>query len=679
MGTITVAPLGTWTSPIDAGMVAAAGGGPSWVDTHGGRVWWVEGRPAEDGRLALMVATPGGAAREVLAAPWNVRNRVHEYGGRPWTVIGGGPSGAAETAGERVVFTNWDDQRLYLVDVDGGGQPTPISPDPERRHGYRYADLTIGPDGTEVWCVRETVTGDRPTDIRHDLVAVPLDGRAATEPGAVRTLAASHHFLTGPRISPDGRRVAWIGWNHPAMPWDGTQLCVADVDGDRGLGPHRVVAGGPTEAVCQAEWDGPDTLLVLTDPDGWWNLYRLEVGGGTAGAPRNLAPAEVELGGAMWRVGMRWFAPLGGGRYAVLRADQLAILDENTGTITDAIGDTDAAEALSVWSDITATGSLVVGIAGGPTREQAVVGWDTAGSTAGPAKLVEITPQPIWLPETEYLPKPVSRVFTDEQGRPVPAYVYPPTNPEFAAPEGELPPFLVHVHGGPTGSWSPGLALSIAYFTSRGIGVVAVNYGGSVGYGRQFRERLRGQWGVVDVQDCASAVRALAAEGGADPNRLAIRGGSAGGWTSAASLTSVDVYRCGTVMFPILDLTGWTAQGGQTHDFESRYVEGLVGPLPAAAELYERRSPSRHADRLAGPVLMLQGLDDHICPPVQANAFMAALDGSGIPHAYLTFEGEQHGFRKASSIRAALEAELSFYGQVLGFATPDVPTLPLSR
>ena len=237
----------------------------------------------------------------------------------------------------------------------------------------------------------------------------------------------------------------------------------------------------------------------------------------------------------------------------------------------------------------------------------------------------------------------------------------------------------MHVHGGPTGSWSPGLALSIAYFTSRGIGVVAVNYGGSVGYGRQFRERLRGQWGVVDVQDCASAVRALAAEGGADPNRLAIRGGSAGGWTSAASLTSVDVYRCGTVMFPILDLTGWTAQGGQTHDFESRYVEGLVGPLPAAAELYERRSPSRHADRLAGPVLMLQGLDDHICPPVQANAFMAALDGSGIPHAYLTFEGEQHGFRKASSIRAALEAELSFYGQVLGFATPDVPTLPLSR
>jgi dipeptidyl aminopeptidase/acylaminoacyl peptidase len=659
---ITTAPYGTWVSPIDAGVVAAAGGGPSWVDTHGGRVWWAEGRPAEGGRLALMVTRPGEPAREVLPAPWNVRNRVHEYGGRPWTVI----STTADIAdGERVVFTHWDDQRLYLADSEGSAPPVPISPAPRRRHGYRYGDLVAGPDGAEVWCVRETVTGDLPTDVRRDLVAVPLDGRAATDPDAVRVLAASHHFLTGPRRGPDGRRVAWIGWNHPAMPWDGTELCVADVHADGRLGPHRVVAGGPAEAVCQIEWDGPDTLLALTDPDGWWNLHRIDLASGTT---RNLAPAEQELGGPMWRLGSRWFVPLGAGRHAVLRSGRLAVLDEAASSITDVA----AAADLPVWADVAAVGPLAVGLAAGPAHERSVIGWDSDTDA-----LVEVTEQPGWLPDPAYLPVPVERIFTDERGRPVPAYVYPPTNPEFAGPDGASPPYLVHVHGGPTGASAPRLDLGIAYFTSLGIGVIAVNYGGSTGYGREFRERLRGQWGVVDVRDCASAVRALAKEGGADPARLAIRGGSAGGWTSAASLTSVDVYRCGTVMFPILDLTGWTAEGGQTHDFESRYVESLVGPLPESAELYRQRSPSQHADRLAGPVLMLQGLEDQICPPVQANEFMAALDGSGIPHAYLTFEGEQHGFRKADTIRAALEAELSFYGQVFGFATPGVPALEL--
>jgi dipeptidyl aminopeptidase/acylaminoacyl peptidase len=628
-------------------------------------VWWAEGRPAEDGRLALLAARPGQPPREILAAPWNVRNRVHEYGGRPWTVID-------IADGERVVFTNWDDQRLYAVDLtgpDGSAEPVPISPEPEQRHGYRYAEPTAGPGGAEVrevWCVRETVTGDLPTDVRRELVAVPLDGSAATDPAAVRVLGASHHFLTGPRLRPDGRRVAWIGWNHPAMPWDGTELCVAEVDGDGRFGPHRVVAGGPAEAVIQVEWDGPESLLALTDPAGWWNLHRIDL---NTGDIQNLAPAEQELGGPMWRIGSRWFAPLGGGRHAVLRSGRLAVLDEATATITDV----DAAAGLPAWApDLTVTDGLVVGIAAGPARERSVVGWHTRSG-----EVLDVTGQPAWLPDSAYLPVPVERVFHDDHGRPVPAFVYPPTNPEFTAPDDERPPFLVHVHGGPTGSSAPALDLSIAYFTSRGIGVVAVNYGGSTGYGRAFRERLRGQWGVVDVLDCAAAARALANEGGADAARLAIRGGSAGGWTSAASLTSVDVYRCGTVMFPILDLTGWTAEGGQTHDFESRYVEGLVGPLPDSADLYRDRSPSQHADRLAGPVLMLQGLDDQICPPVQADEFMATLDGSGIQHAYLTFEGEQHGFRKAGTIRAALEAELSFYGQVLGFTTPGVPVLEL--
>jgi len=662
---VKIAPYGTWTSPIEAADVAANGGGPSWLAMYGAEVWWAESRPAEGGRLALCRHQPGIGVSEVLGQPWNVRNRVHEYGGRPWVVID-------TTAGPRLAFTNWSDQRLYLTDPNGPGNPVAISPQPTRAHGWRYADLAASPDGQTVWCVRETVTGDLPTDIRRDLIAVPLDGSAAEDEHAIRVLAASHHFMSGPKPSPDGRHATWLGWDHPAMPWDGTQLCVAEVGTGEtgGFGPHRVLAGGPTEAVCQVEWDGPDALLALTDPQGWWNLHRI----GLDGSVHNLHPCQEELGGPLWRLGPRWFTALGDGRFAILRSGRLAILDPAAGTLTD------IAELATDWpacaANLAAHDGVLAVIAGGPRKESAVL---RLALDAGAVQVTELTAQPAGLPDLAYLPMPQVRTFTDPQGRAVPAFVYLPTNPDFAAPDGELPPFLVHVHGGPTGSAEPVLDLGFSYFTSRGIGVVAVNYGGSVGYGREFRERLREQWGVVDVDDCAAVATALAKEGSADPERLAVRGGSAGGWTSAASLTSVQVYRCGTVMYPILDLTGWTAAGGQTHDFESRYVEGLVGTLPEHADRYAQRSPASHPDKVAGPVLMLQGLDDQICPPVQADEFIAALDGSGIQHAYLTFEGEQHGFRKAETIKAAFEAELSFYGQILGFTTPGVPQLGLRR
>jgi len=326
-----------------------------------------------------------------------------------------------------------------------------------------------------------------------------------------------------------------------------------------------------------------------------------------------------------------------------------------------------------VWSaTVAADGDLVAGIAAGPHARPAVVAVDLRTGA-----LTELTAQPDDLPDPAYLPTPEHRVFTGPDGQPIPAYVYPPTNPKYRAPDGELPPYLIHVHGGPTGKSTPVLDPEIAYFTSRGIGVVAVNYGGSTGYGRRFRERLRENWGVVDVADCAAVAEALAAEGVADRERLAIRGGSAGGWTTAASLTSVDVYRCGTARYPILDLAGWTGEGGETHDFESRYLDGLVGPLPEAEERYRERSPINRVDRLAGPILLLQGLEDEICPPVQCERFVTALAGRGVPHAYLAFPGEQHGFRRAETVQAALEAELSFYGQVLGFTPPGVPTLEL--
>ncbi|MFC4851938.1 prolyl oligopeptidase family serine peptidase [Actinophytocola glycyrrhizae] len=636
---VKIAQFGSWESPLTAKTVAVAGVAPKWVDVHDGVVWWAESRPTEEGRVALMREGPDGSPAEVLAAPWNVRNRVHEYGGRPWTVLG-----------DTVVFTNWADQRIYAY--DGSGDPRPLTPVPAREHGLRYADLSPGAGGTSVLCVRETVTGDRPTDVARDLVEVPLDG---TGP---RSLGASHHFMSGPRLSPDGTRLAWIGWDHPNMPWDGAELCVAKPGQ-----PHRVLAGGPRESVCQAEWETSDSLLVLTDPDGWWNLFRV----GLDGSAVNLARCDEELGGPLWVLGGRWFAPLGSGRYAVLRSDRLAVLDERSGTVTDV--DTD----LTAWSsDLVAHDGVVVSAAGGPQQEVAVVRLDL-----GTGVETIVSGQPHDLLDPAYLPVPEHRVFTSDDGRHIPAFVYLPRNPDFAGPPGAAPPLLVHVHGGPTGKVTDVLKRDIAYFTSRGFAVAAVNYGGSAGYGRAFRESLNEQWGVVDVHDCATVATTLAQEGVVDGARLAVRGGSAGGWTAAASMTSASTYACATIMFPILDLTGWTSAGGETHDFESRYIEGLVGTLPEHADRYADRSPSNHVDRLAGPVLLLQGLEDEVCPPEQADRFVASLDGTGLPHAYLTFEGEQHGFRRASTVTAALEAELSFYGQVFGFTPPGVPVLEL--
>jgi dipeptidyl aminopeptidase/acylaminoacyl peptidase len=644
-------PYGTWTSPISATDVAAAGTVPQWLDVIDGTVWWAESRPAEGGRTAL-VRLVGGAVEELLPAPWNARNRLHEYGGRPWTV-----------AGDTLVFTHWDDQRVYRRDL-ATGTVEPLTPQPPVPHGVRYGDLRPGPDG-EVWAVRETSTGQRRTDIARDLVAIPLSG------GDPRPLAASHHFLTAPQLSPDGAHAAWLGWNHPAMPWDGTQLCVADLTPDGRFGDHRVIAGGEHVSVCQLEWETSDTLLALLDPEGWWNLHRL----GLDGTARNLAPVTEELGGALWKVGSRWFTPLGGGRHAVLNSGRLAVIDETSESVTPVA----AADHLTAWSTTLAPyAGGVAGIAAGPAQELAVMHVDLTADT-----VTELTPQPgeppaaAALPDARYLPRPQERMFSTADGEPIPAYIYPPTNPDFDAPDDELPPYLIHVHGGPTGRNYPVLDLDFAYFTSRGIGVVAVNYGGSTGYGRRFRERLREQWGVVDVHDCVAVAEALAAEGIADANRLAVRGGSAGGFTSAASMTSVRTYAAGTVKFPILDLSGWTGNGGETHDFESHYLEGLIGPLPETRQRYHDRSPLNHVDSLAGPVLFLQGMEDEICPPEQADRFVAALHGSGIPHAYLTFPGEQHGFRKAETIIAALEAELAFYGQVLGFDTPGVPALDL--
>ncbi len=647
------APYGTWPSPIDAALAAAHDGRPDWVGYVGDETWWTEPRPGEGGRRALIRRRADGTEESLLPAPWNVRTRVIEYGGRPWTAEsrGGAPL---------VVFAHFADQRLYRYEP--GGEPRPLTPLSPVGGGLRWAEPRLDLERGEVWCVLEEYTGDDPGDVRRVLAAVPLDGSAAEDRDAVRELTEERHrFVTGPRISPDGRRAAWLAWDHPRMPWEGTELRVAEVGADGTLHGAHTVAGGEHEAVAQAEWAPDGGLLYSSDRGGWWNLYRDDV---------PLCTREEEFGGPLWQLGLRWFAPLDSGLIAVVHgkgSTVLGILDPESGEIVDAAGP---------WTEFAANlavhGGRVAAIGASPRTAYEVVELDTV---TGRARAVGARHRdPV---DPAYYPEPQIRVFTGPDGREVHAQVFPPHHPEHTSPDGELPPYVIWAHGGPTSRVPLVLDLEIAYFTSRGIGVAEVNYGGSTGYGRAYRERLREQWGVVDVEDCAAVARALAEEGTADPGRLAIRGGSAGGWTTAASLTTTGVYACGTILYPVLDLTSW-ASGG-THDFESRYMESLIGPFTEVPTRYTERSPASHADRLAVPFLMLQGLDDVICPPVQCEEFLARVQGKGVPHAYLTFEGEGHGFRRADTVIRALEAELSLYAQVFKLDVPDVPRLELHR
>ncbi|MEV5319090.1 prolyl oligopeptidase family serine peptidase [Streptomyces sp. NPDC052687] len=647
-------PYGSWPSPIDAALAAAHDGRPDWVGFVGDEVWWTEPRPAEGGRRALVRRRADGTEEQVLPAPWNVRSRVCEYGGRPWT-------GAVVDGRPLVVFAHGADQRLYRYEP-GRGAPRPLTPLSAVGGGLRWADPLLRVERGEVWCVLEEFTGDGPADVRRVLAAVPLDGSAAEDRAAVRELSdGAHRFVTGPRLSPDGRRVAWLAWDHPRMPWEGTELVVAEAAEDGTLRGARTVAGGPDESIAQADWSADGRLLYASDRTGWWNLYR----DGQAVCPR-----EEEFGGPLWEVGRRWFAPLDSGLIAVVHgrgSAVLGVLDPESGELVDVAGP---------WTEFTATlavdGERVVAVGASPRTAHEVVELDTR---TGRARVVGAAHDDAVDPA--YYPEPQIRTFTGPDGREIHARVYPPHHPACTAPASALPPYVVWAHGGPTSRAPIVLDLDIAYFTSRGIGVAEVDYGGSSGYGRAYRERLREQWGVVDVEDCAAVARALAEEGTADPARLAIRGGSAGGWTAAASLAATDVYACGTIIYPVLDLTDW-ASGG-THDFESRYLDSLVGPADEVPARYAERSPVTRADDIAVPFLLLQGLDDVVCPPAQCERFLARLNGRRVPHAYLTFEGEGHGFRRAETMVRALEAELSLYAQVFGLRVPGVPRLELTE
>ncbi|MFE7649630.1 S9 family peptidase [Streptomyces phaeoluteigriseus] len=648
-----ILPYGAWPSPLDARLAAAHDGRPEYVGFVGDEVWWTAPRPAEGGRRTLVRRREDGTEESVLPAPWNVRSRVHEYGGQPW-------AGGVRDGRTLVVFVHFADQRLYACEP--GGEPRPLTPVSAVGGGLRWAEPRLMPDRGEVWCVLEEFTGDGPTDVRRVLAAVPLDGSAAGDRGAVRELIDDRRrFVTGARLSPDGRRAAWLAWDHPRMPWDGTEALVAEVGADGVFGEPQLVAGGPEESIAQVEWSTDGRLLYTSDRTGWWNLYRDH---------QPVCPREEEFGGALWKLGHRWFAPLADGLVAVVHgrgAAVLGVLDTETGEVVDVAGPwTEFASTLAVH------GERVVAVGASPRSAHEVVELDTR---TGRARVIGAAHDDTVDPA--HYPEPQIRAFTGPDGREIHAHVYPPHNPGCVAPGAELPPYVIWAHGGPTDRSPLVLDLEIAYFTSRGIGVAEVDYGGSTGYGREYRDRLRGQWGVVDVEDCAAVALALADEGTADRDRLAIRGGSAGGWTAAASLTGTDVYACGTISYPVLDLTAWAT--GETHDFESRYLDTLVGPLDEVPARYTERSPVEHADRIAVPFLLLQGLDDVICPPAQAERFLARIAGRGVPHAYLAFEGEGHGFRRAETVVRALEAELALYAQVFGLRVPGIPTLELAK
>jgi dipeptidyl aminopeptidase/acylaminoacyl peptidase len=644
---VTVAAYGSWSSPIEAATVARAGRrlGAAAIAADGA-VWWAEGRPDEGGRVVLMRRPPGGGPEAVTPAGTNVRTRVHEYGGGAWCLV----------AADLVVFVDFADQRLYRLQL--GEEPVAISPAPAPSGALHYADMRPTPDGEGLVCVRET-HGEGETV--NEIVSLPLDG--STEP---QVLAGGRDFYSFPRVSPDGAWLAWTCWDHPNMPWDGTELWVAPLADS---GEERLVAGGPEESVFQPEW-GPDgRLYFVSDRDGWWNLYRAREPGaelsGEEGVLVQLTEEEADFAHPQWLFGGATYGFLESGAIVCVRcqgAEERLFLLQPGGWEAADLGLPFTSFGYPVLS---ARGDSVAFAAASPESETAVVVHDIE---RGQTEVIRSSSEEPVDPAYVSRPRPVS--FPTGNGTVAHGFFYPPTNPGFSAPEGELPPLIVESHGGPTSHATPALSREFLYWTSRGIGVVDVNYRGSSGYGRAYRNELRGTWGVVDTEDCVNAALHLAEQGEADGARLAIRGGSAGGYATLCALTFHDAFAAGASYFGVADAE---ALARDTHKFESRYLDRLIGPYPERADLYRERSPINHVEQLRSPVILFQGLEDEVVPPNQAETMVAALAKNGVPHAYLPFEGEQHGFRKAETNIRCLEAELYFYGRIMGFEPAGDP------
>ena len=617
-------PYGSWSSPFDPADIVSSAPRIDGARFVGDEIWWGESVPSEGGRVT--VRSSSGA--ELLPEPWNARSRVHEYGGGAWTASADGT----------LYFVDANDQRVHRMRV--GEPPVPLTPPGSNHGGLRLQNGRL-------LAVQESLTVD--PHLRA-LIEIPVDGSAAQDSSAIHVFVQGTAFFAHPALSPDGTRIAWVEWSGRQMPWQQAALNIAPVDGD-------TFADTRAHAALQPEWINDSELVYADDPTGRWNLYRRQLDGLQTSPPEAIASADADTGYGLWVLGNRWYQPFADGRIVAVRtngSDEIVLIDTDG---TSRTLDVPASGHVSV-DDVSGSRVLVSG--GGSAVNAGLWSVDVDSGEVTRVRGGAST-DPRWMP-------PAAPFAIDGAHGPVHAFDYAPANPEATAPEGELPPYIVFVHGGPTAHVAGAASAAIAFYTSRGIGVLDVNYGGSTGYGRDYRERLDGQWGVVDVDDVLAAARGLIETGRADPARIAIRGGSAGGWTVLSALVRGGVFAAGISRYGVTDLR-MLAQ--DTHDFEKYYLDGLVGPLPEAEQLYIDRSPLTHADRIDVPVLLLQGEDDRVVPPSQSEAIRDALAARGVPHEYVLYPGEGHGFRRAETGIDALERELGFLGRAFGF-TPSV-------
>ena len=626
-----VLPYGSWPTPITSELVVRSARLPSGLQLDGPDLWWSEGRPEEGGRTAVLRRAPDGTVTEVLGAPWNARSGVHEYGGGAWWARDG-----------VLWFADWATQRLHRVEL--GGSPVAITPEPDVPRGLRYADGDVHPDGGSILCVQEQHHRDG-REATNMIVRLAAGG-----PSTPEVVVSGPDFVADPRWRPDGGAFCWLEWDHPDMPWDATRLTV-DADGTR-----TVVAGtDQRESICQPTWAADGSLWFSSDRTGFWSLYRWT----SAGGVEPVVDLQRDIGFPQWVFGQSCFALLADKRLAFVYQgggfDRLAVR-ENDGTVRD------VAVPVSSIDQLRANGSTVVAIVASESSEPHVARIDLDDASLH----VLVSPRELGL-DAAWFARPEAIDFPTAGGVTAHALHYPPTNPGCKGPPAERPPLLVLIHGGPTAAARPMLQLSRSYWTSRGFAVVDVNYRGSTGYGRAYRDLLQGQWGIADVEDCVAVVDELVRRDLVDPARCCIRGGSAGGFTTLAALAFHDRFAAGASHYGVADLGVLAAE---THKFESRYLDGLVGPWPDARATYEARSPIHHLDGIDCPLAVFQGLDDAVVPPNQAEMIVHGLRTRGIPVAYVAFEGEGHGFRQAANIRTSLDGELSFYAQVLGFPLP---------
>jgi dipeptidyl aminopeptidase/acylaminoacyl peptidase len=622
-------PYGSWTSPVTTQLIVGDTIRLAHPSITPDAVYWIEGRPQEQGRNVLVRRADDGATADLTPAPFNVRTLAHEYGGGAYTV---GPSG--------VFFSNATGQQIHAFDAQGAPRTLTTT------EGLRYADATEDTRHHRLIAVCEDhrAAGHEPVNF---LAAIDLDT------GALTRIADGHDFFSSPCLIPDGSRLAWLAWDHPDMPWDATQLWLVDIAADGSFGtPRRVAKTDRAESLFQPAWSPSGALHVVADRSGWWNLYRIE--GDEAVA---LHPMAAEFGTPQWLFGMTTYGFDSRGRilcvYEQDSDSNLALLDEAAGTFEE------IETPFCTLRDLRVSGDRAVFIGATPTESEAVIEFDLATRTHRVlCSSSRIEADPAFTSIAQAIDYP------SEGGRTSHALYYPPVNADYAGPADACPPLLVMAHGGPTSSTNRSFKWAIQFWTSRGFAVVDVNYCGSGGYGRAYRQLLNGRWGVDDVDDAVAAARYLVERGLADETRLAVRGGSAGGYLTLSALTFRNFFQAGASHYGIGDLE---ALMRETHKFESRYLDRLIGEYPAQKTLYQERSPINHTERLSCAMILFQGAEDKMVPPDQAETMYSAVRAKGLPVAYLLFPGEQHGFRVAANISRCFEAELYFYGKIFGF------------